>query len=576
MSNSWKKRISLLLVLALTAVCFTACGDSGSEASVRSEASVSSEPKAEVSESPAEPEAEESAALAEEEASVSAEEPEMPEVAVQYPISDETVEMSVYINVGDFMFNFTDNGDLNACAAIAAAEEATNVHINFTTISQDVYSDNYNLMLAGGDYYDIIARPGDYSKGLDGLIEDEIAIDLSDSLAQYAPDYLAYLTNTGESLKTVTTDEGHIVGFYPIQAIGFSIGPVIRQDWLDKLEMDIPRTYDELTEVLTAFHTEMGAESAIKISDSGFFDASTDFLNAGFGISVGSDGLAWFVDDGGQVHCSYVEEGFKEYLTLLNSWYNAGLFNEDAMYLTAQEIDPYVMGGNSGLFTANLSALSPDNQAGYDPEMNLVPISDISKTGDEQLGIGKCSASVSTDGGFFISTACQTPEYAMEYLNWYYTVEGAFTSNWGIEDEGYTLDENGNPVYTDLVVNNPDMFSLASQSIYTIWLDWPYPVSQEAAYALYTSEAQLTAYDTWITNRTGENIYYGTLSVEEGETYASVGSDIYTYAEENYMKFITGARSLDEFDDYVATIEGMGLSTLIEVKQAAYERYLER
>lgn len=73
MSNSWKKRISLLLVLALTAVCFTACGDSGSEASVRSEASVSSEPKAEVSESPAEPEAEESAALAEEEASVSAE-----------------------------------------------------------------------------------------------------------------------------------------------------------------------------------------------------------------------------------------------------------------------------------------------------------------------------------------------------------------------------------------------------------------------------------------------------------------------------------------------------------------------
>ena len=46
--------------------------------------------------------------------------------------------------------------------------------------------------------------------------------------------------------------------------------------------------------------------------------------------------------------------------------------------------------------------------------------------------------------------------------------------------------------------------------------------------------------------------------------------------DENVAKFINGTRSVDEFDDFVADIEGMGLANIIEVYQAALERYNQR
>ena len=42
------------------------------------------------------------------------------------------------------------------------------------------------------------------------------------------------------------------------------------------------------------------------------------------------------------------------------------------------------------------------------------------------------------------------------------------------------------------------------------------------------------------------------------------------------MKFVTGEESLDNFDDYVATLKGMGLDTLMEIMNDAYDDFVER
>jgi len=38
-------------------------------------------------------------------------------------------------------------------------------------------------------------------------------------------------------------------------------------------------------------------------------------------------------------------------------------------------------------------------------------------------------------------------------------------------------------------------------------------------------------------------------------------------------KFITGVEPLDNWDDYVKTIEAMGIDEYVEVYQAAYDRW---
>ena len=62
-----------------------------------------------------------------------------------------------------------------------------------------------------------------------------------------------------------------------------------------------------------------------------------------------------------------------------------------------------------------------------------------------------------------------------------------------------------------------------------------------------------------------------TLGTEEATTFAQYYSNILTYATENIAKFITGARSLDEFDDYVADIESMGIDKCVACWQSAVD-----
>ena len=42
------------------------------------------------------------------------------------------------------------------------------------------------------------------------------------------------------------------------------------------------------------------------------------------------------------------------------------------------------------------------------------------------------------------------------------------------------------------------------------------------------------------------------------------------------LKFIFGTESLDNFDEYVKNIEGMGLSRALEIQNAALDRYNAR
>ena len=49
-----------------------------------------------------------------------------------------------------------------------------------------------------------------------------------------------------------------------------------------------------------------------------------------------------------------------------------------------------------------------------------------------------------------------------------------------------------------------------------------------------------------------------------------------TFVAEEALKFVTGDRSLDEFDKFVSQLEGLGMNDVLEIIQGAYDRYLEK
>ena len=46
------------------------------------------------------------------------------------------------------------------------------------------------------------------------------------------------------------------------------------------------------------------------------------------------------------------------------------------------------------------------------------------------------------------------------------------------------------------------------------------------------------------------------------------------YRTEMLAAFVTGTRSLDEYDQYVQEMNDMGLGTILDAKNAAYQEYL--
>jgi putative aldouronate transport system substrate-binding protein len=66
------------------------------------------------------------------------------------------------------------------------------------------------------------------------------------------------------------------------------------------------------------------------------------------------------------------------------------------------------------------------------------------------------------------------------------------------------------------------------------------------------------------------------MTTEETAEYAQYYTDIESFVQENNVKFITGDRSLDEYDAYRETLKNMNIDVCIKLQQAALDRYNAR
>ena len=67
-----------------------------------------------------------------------------------------------------------------------------------------------------------------------------------------------------------------------------------------------------------------------------------------------------------------------------------------------------------------------------------------------------------------------------------------------------------------------------------------------------------------------------TPTKDESSQFASIMTDINTYKDEMFLKFIMGAEPIDNFDKYVKKIEAMGINDAIKIQQSALDRFNKR
>ena len=113
------------------------------------------------------------------------------------------------------------------------------------------------------------------------------------------------------------------------------------------------------------------------------------------------------------------------------------------------------------------------------------------------------------------------------------------------------------------------------------WGQLPYPQAKQGYEVLWADQPDIIEFGN---SFTAEQIRQpfpnnGTKAAlpftdEENEIRSEIETNIETYCDEMAIKFIEGKESLDNFDEYVATVESYGLEELLQVHQSAYERFM--
>lgn len=154
-------------------------------------------------------------------------------------------------------------------------------------------------------------------------------------------------------------------------------------------------------------------------------------------------------------------------------------------------------------------------------------------------------------------------------------------TNFGVEGQDYDM-VDGNPIIKEEIVeenaNASDVFSsiqgqlgLGLQGLATYVDEYTYKQVSDPVFIEQGDEIA-----QWTEEGTVEYApLYPSLSEEDNDRATTLQSNLNNVFDQEIDKFITGQRSLDEWDDFVATLETQGASELAEIYNNAYQALQE-
>jgi putative aldouronate transport system substrate-binding protein len=489
-------------------------------------------------------------------------------------------------------------------------EKRLNVKIKIIgPASTDDYNTAVNIMLVSGDYPDLLFFDwNNYNGGAEAGVEDGIILPISTN-----PDYKAKVPNwfniidSNENIRrAVTLDDGSIDFFCHYEtniARSAYWGYAIRKDWLDRLNLAVPTTIDELYTVLKAFKEQDAngngdPNDEIPLTSCNWWTTvhpMMDSLSAAFGLKVNT--MYRDPQTGKMTYWTEYNDGknFKDYVTTMRKWYSEGLIDPEYVSQKYEACSAKITGDKAGVFFCFPDSVlnykkalkATMTEAGYANPDDVMIYGLVPLAGSDGVpyAYDADNAMVSYAGSSqptVITTAAVkhgTVDKCLELINYLYSDEGSDLINWGVEGVSYTKDADGTKHWTDLVTKDPD-YSM-SDAVFKYALPtlgaWPKAMSYEAWASLNLIDPDaVILHQNYAKGDPGLLKPTFSLTADEAETYNRIITDVNTAVSEVYLAVITGTRPLEDLDTLLTQVDEMGIQEAIDCYQTAYERYLAK
>ncbi len=301
------------------------------------------------------------------------------------------------------------------------------------------YTEKLRLRLAAGDPPDIFRLPN-FGFSIAELVEGGVAADLTEKLPNEAP-YLVEVVDEifWKIVKADSPEEGKIY-YLPALRKAPTHGAFIRQDWLERINMDIPETEESFHQMLKAFKDQDAngnGDPGDEIPTGGRGPGRWwDHLFTPYGVAMMEGFPSWDYYDG-ELQYSAVQPEMKKVIEKIVELYNKGLIDPEVLinksntwqgkYLNNQvgvwfHMPIYVQGRIQSLYSefpnSKLTWFPPYKVEGVDDKWNSGYVA-VQNTGERVVIANKDEQTI--NDALHLLDYIQRPEVIKENL---YGIEG--------------------------------------------------------------------------------------------------------------------------------------------------------
>lgn len=471
-------------------------------------------------------------------------------------------------------------------------EDLANVNLDFIVSTG---SEMLTLLLSTGDYPEIFLTGFSNNDIVYYGVESQIFVPIDEYIDEHMPNVSAYLDAHPTFANNIVAPDGHIYGvpqFPATMSHGWVGGKMwINTEWLDRLDLEMPTTTDELYDVLVAFRDRdpngNGIADEIPLSGAiGTWDAEPEYSLMNSFVPTDRSSFV-FVEDG-VVKFSATDDRYREGLAYIKKLYDEGLLDPACF---TQDLNQLIQLGQNpeieilGAYASGHVGMALDLTDIERSRMYNVLVTPRGPEGQAYYNYGNPENASGTV--FAVTDKCHDVARALEVIDLMYTEEVSVASEYGVPGINWTeaaegeIDMEGNQAKYKSVTTRVEQsttvrdnefkpfcmndekrtkFAIITDDIYN-------PDSQ--VYELRLNQATMAYIDQLEPMETLPVIW---ADPDDAEIHAQLQVSIVNEVKQATTRFITGDMDLEtQWDAYVAGVENLGLEDYVAYYQKGYD-----
>lgn len=502
---------------------------------------------------------------------------------------DPLVTVTTVRPFSDATQGYGEGEDLENNAWTRLMEDKYGIDVKYKWVAPtgEEYNSKLNLDISSGELVDFFRVD---KKQLSELVEADMIQPLDEVWEKYASERTRNLVEVegGEKVMEACMYDGKMM------AIPFTGNPkesaqllYIRQDWLDNLNLEAPKTMDDVIAIAEAFASQDPDRNGVDDTYAVVINQRITGTIAPLFYAKGSYPGSLVVGADGKLTTGFVDENTKEVLELLNKWYQAGYIDSEWFTKDSSKAYELLVNGKVGLcfgsFSDPLYPMQPQHD--LEPESDWLVMEIPGYDGEPVTN----AYTLGISAYYVASREFEHPEAMVMMLNewvdlFYYNTDDGLQREYINSASGAEVWLNA-PIMvyrgfknvqcgldiTDYYAGNKTLDELtAEERGYVEQIDG-YKAGDQSLWAwnkIFGPDGAAAKVQTYIDRDAYIfNEHWGNPTATE-VTNGSILSD---YQLQNYTSFINGERSFDEWDDFVNEYRGMGYDQILEEYAEQYQ-----